>query len=73
MIHIAKVRYVDEQNRSHHIEIESDVADRRHIEELVRCRYPAKECNKRCAVSLLQGKIPVVTMGCFKLSHPKLF
>ena len=43
MLHVAKVRYVDEQNRSHYIEIEADVADRRHIEELVRCRYPAKE------------------------------
>ena len=43
MTHIAKIRYVDEQNRSHYIEIESDVADRRHIEELVKCRYPAKE------------------------------
>ena len=43
MNHIAKNRYIDEQNRSHFIEIESDVADRRHIEELVRCRYPAKE------------------------------
>ena len=43
MTHLAKIRYVDEQNRSHYIEIESDVADRRHIEELVKCRYPAKE------------------------------
>ena len=43
MTHIAKIRYVDEQNRSHYIEIESDNADRRHIEGLVKCRYPAKE------------------------------
>ena len=43
MKHLAKVRYVDEQNRSHYIEIESDVADREHIKELVKCRYPAKE------------------------------
>ena len=43
MTHIAKIRYIDEQNRSHYITIESDVADRRHIEDLVRCRYPAKE------------------------------
>ena len=43
MTHVAKVRYVDEQNRSHYIEIESDVADRNHIEGLVKCRYPAKE------------------------------
>ena len=43
MTHIAKIRYIDEQNRSHYITIESDVADRRHIEDLVRCRYPVKE------------------------------
>ena len=43
MTHIAKIRYIDEQNRSHYITIESDVADRRHIEDLVRCRYPAME------------------------------
>ena len=30
MRHIAKVRYVDEQNRSHYIEIDSDVADGKH-------------------------------------------
>ena len=30
---IAKVRYVDFQKRSHMIEIESDSADRRHLEE----------------------------------------
>ena len=43
MTHLAKIRYIDEQNRSHYIEIESDVADRRHIEEVVRCSYPAKQ------------------------------
>ena len=43
MKHLAKIRYVDEQNRSHYIEIESDVADREHIKELVRFRYPAKQ------------------------------
>ena len=38
---IAKVRYVDHQKRSHYVEIESDSADRRHWEDLVRARYPA--------------------------------
>ena len=38
---IAKVRYVDFQKRFHMIEIESDSADRRHLEDLVRARYPA--------------------------------
>ena len=38
---IAKVRYVDHQKRSHYIDVESDSADRRHLEELVRARYPA--------------------------------
>ena len=38
---IAKVRYVDFQKRSHYIEVESDSADRRHLEDLVRSQYPA--------------------------------
>ena len=38
---IAKVRYVDFQKRSHTVEIESDSADRRHLEDLVRAKYPA--------------------------------
>ena len=38
---IAKVRYVDFQKRSHTVEIESDTADRKHLEELVKARYPA--------------------------------
>ena len=38
---IAKVRYVDFQKRSHMIEIESDSTDRRHLEDLVKARYPA--------------------------------
>ena len=37
---IVKVRYVDFQKRSHMIEIEIDSADRRHLEDLVRERYP---------------------------------
>ena len=41
MKHLAKVRYTDKQGRSHFVEVESDLADRQHIEELVRCRYPA--------------------------------
>ena len=40
---IAKVRYVDFQKRSHVIEIESDIADRRHLEDLVKARYPAEK------------------------------
>ena len=38
---IAKVRYVDFQKRSHFVEVESDSADRRHLEDLVRAKYPA--------------------------------
>ncbi len=38
---IAKVRYVDFQKRSQMIEIESDSADRRHLEDLVKAKYPA--------------------------------
>ena len=40
---IAKVRYVDFQKRSHTVEIESDNADRRHLTDLVKARYPAEE------------------------------
>ena len=38
---IAKVRYVDFQKRSHTVEVESDSDDRRHLEDLVREKYPA--------------------------------
>ena len=38
---IAKVRYVDFQKRSHTVEVESDSADRRHLEDLDRAKYPA--------------------------------
>ena len=38
---VAKVRYMDHQNRSHMVEVESDNSDRKHIEELVKARYPA--------------------------------
>ena len=38
---IAKVRYVDFQKRSHTVEVESDSADRSHLEDLVRAKYPA--------------------------------
>ena len=38
-----KVRYTDDRGRSHNIEIESDLSDRRYIEQLVRARYPAKQ------------------------------
>ena len=53
MKHIAKVRYTDFQNRSHFVEVESDFADRRHIEDLVRAQYPA---NKVYFQSVRQGK-----------------
>ncbi len=38
---IAKVRYIDFQKRSHYVEVESDNADRRHLEDQVKARYPA--------------------------------
>jgi hypothetical protein len=38
-----KVRYTDDRGRSHNIMIESDLSDRRYIEQLVRAQYPAKE------------------------------
>ena len=40
---IAKVRYVDFQKRSHTVTVESDTADRRHLEDLVRAKYPAEK------------------------------
>ena len=43
MKHICKVRYVDFQKRSHFVEIDSDFADRRHIVDLVKARYPAEK------------------------------
>ncbi len=41
MKQLAKVRYTDFQKRSHYVEVESDTSDRRHIEDLVRAKYPA--------------------------------
>ena len=38
---IAKVRYIDFQKRTHYVEVESDNADRRHLQDLVKARYPA--------------------------------
>ena len=38
---IAKIRYTDFQKRSHFFEMENDASNRRHIEELVKARYPA--------------------------------
>ena len=40
---LCKVRYIDFQKRSHFVEVESDNADRRHIEDLVKARYPAEK------------------------------
>ena len=42
MAHEASGRWVDHQGRSHNFSISSDVADRGHIESLVRSIYPAK-------------------------------
>ena len=36
-----KARYTDDRGRSHQIVIESDLADRRYIEQLIRAQYPA--------------------------------
>ncbi len=38
-----KIRYTDDSGRSHNVIIESDLSDRRYIEQLVRARYPAKD------------------------------
>ena len=40
--YICKIRYTDDRGRSHNIMIESDLSDRRYIEQLVRARYTAK-------------------------------
>ena len=41
--YICKIRYTDDRGRSHNVIIESDLSDRRYIEQLVRARYPAKD------------------------------
>ena len=38
---IAKVRYVDFQKRSHTVEVESNSADRKHLKDLIKARFPA--------------------------------
>ena len=38
-----RIRYMDDRGRSQYVNIESDLADRRYIEQLVRARYPAKQ------------------------------
>ena len=38
-----KIRYTDYQKRSHFAEVESDNSDSRHIEDLVKARYPAEK------------------------------
>ena len=43
MTHWAKVRYTDSKGRSHYVTVESDLADRTFIEELVRAQYPAEK------------------------------
>ena len=41
MIYEVKARYTDDRGRSHNIVLESDLTDRRYIEQLIRARYPA--------------------------------
>ncbi len=43
MVHTATGRWMDEKGRSHNFSIDSDLADRGHIESLVEARYPAKK------------------------------
>ena len=40
---LCKIRYTDFQKRSHFVEVVSDNSDRRHIEDLVKARYPAEK------------------------------
>ena len=40
-IYTVKARYTDDRGRSHQIVIESDLSDRRYIEQLIRAQYPA--------------------------------
>ena len=40
-IYNVKARYTDDRGRSHNITLQSDLSDRRFIEQLVRARYPA--------------------------------
>ena len=56
---IAKVRYVDRQKRSHIVEVESDSADRRHLEDLVKARYPADKYWKVLMPLHLQLALPL--------------
>ncbi len=41
MIFEVIARYTDYQSRSHFVSIDSDTSDRRHIEDLIKSRYPA--------------------------------
>ena len=43
MTHHATGRYVDHQGRSHYFSVDSDVADRSYIKDLIEARYPAKD------------------------------
>ena len=38
--YICKIRYTDDRGRSHNVIIESDLSDRRYIEDFIRNRYP---------------------------------
>ncbi len=41
MLYEVKARYTDDRGRSHNVQLESDLSDRRYIEQLIRARYPA--------------------------------
>ena len=41
MLYEVKARYTDDRGRSHNVQFESDLSDRRYIEQLIRARYPA--------------------------------
>ena len=36
-----KITYIENNGKSHTVEVESDSADRRHLEDLVKAKYPA--------------------------------
>ena len=41
MLYEVKARYTDDRGRYHNVQLESDLSDRRYIEQLIRARYPA--------------------------------
>ena len=51
--YIVKARYTDQQNRSHYITEEVDLADRRYIDDFIRSRYPV---GKLCIINSVRQK-----------------